>query len=122
MKLSLSVLFSTILFAVVALVFFGSAAHAEQARTQVVQKASVSAAAASGVTSAATSTVSVTVPGARLGDACVASHSTDTTGLVLGCQVTATDTAKVTVLNVTTNGAALSSGTTRVFLMPKGTQ
>lgn len=95
-------------------------AHAEQPRTAVIQKASVSASAASGVASGATTTTSVTVPGAALGDACVASHSVDTTGLVLGCQVTAAGTAKVTATNVTTNGTALTSGTTRVFLIPKG--
>lgn len=109
------------IFATIALLFgFAQASLAESPRVQVMSKAAQSAAAASGVASAATATISVTVPGAALGDACVASHSTDTTGLVLGCAVTAANTAKVTVLNHTTNGVALTSGTTRVFLLSKG--
>jgi hypothetical protein len=97
-------------------------AGASEPRTPVVQKASVSSAAASGVTSAATVSTSVTVPGARLGDACLASHSVDATGLVISCKVTATDTAIVTYVNHTTNGVAVTSGTARVFLFPKGTR
>lgn len=99
-----------------------SPAIADDARTTVIQKASVSAGAASGVTSAATTVTSVTVPGARLGDFCVASHSVDTTGLAFSCVITATDTAKVYTINTTTNGVALSSGTMRVLLLRKGTK
>jgi len=99
-----------------------SPAVAAPARNFVVQKASVSEAAASGVTSAATNTVTVTVPGAALGDACIASHSVDASSLALTCNVTAANTVKVSVTNLTTNGAALSSGTMRVFLFPKGTR
>lgn len=97
-------------------------AFAADGRVEILSKASVSASAASGVTSAATTTTSVTVPGAKLGDACIASHSVDTTGILLGCSITATDTAKVYATNVTTNGVALSSGTMRVFLIRKGTK
>jgi hypothetical protein len=96
--------------------------HADDPRALIVSKASVSAGAASGVVSAATTVTSVTVPGAKLGDACIASHSVDTTGLAFSCVVTATDTAKVYTINTTTNGVALSSGTMRVFLLRKGTR
>jgi len=97
-------------------------AVANDTRVEILSKASVSASAASGVTSAATTLTSVTAPGARLGDACVASHSVDTTGLAFSCVVTATDTAKVYTINTTTNGVALSSGTMRVFLLKAGTR
>ncbi len=100
----------------------GAVAHANDTRIEIRSKASVSASAASGVTSAATTVTTVTAPGARLGDACVASHSVDTTGLAFSCVVTATDTAKVYTINTTTNGVALSSGTMRVFLIKAGTR
>lgn len=96
--------------------------HAAEPPIAVVQKASVSASAASGITSAYTTTVTVTVPGASMGDACVASHSQDLSNFVLDCKITAANTAKVNITQATTNGAALASGTMRVFLLRKGTQ
>ena len=102
--------------------FAANPALANDPRQPIIQKASVSAAAASGVTSAATGTVSVTVPGAILGDACVVSHSVDATGLAFSCIITSANTAKVSVINTTTNGVALNSGTMRVFLLPRGTK
>jgi len=106
----------------IAVLGFSQAAFAVDTRTQIVQKASVSAAAASGVTSGATTVTTVTVPGAALGDACIASHSVDSTGITHSCIITAANTAKVYSTNFTTNGVALSSGTLRVFVIPKGTR
>jgi hypothetical protein len=105
-----------------ALIMVALPVQAATDRPVITQKAAQSAAAASGVASGATATISVTVPGAALGDACIASHSVDVTGIILGCAVTSANTAKVTATNHTTNGVALSSGTTRVFLIKKGTQ
>lgn len=112
------------LFAVFVLFMLGhvAPAFATDPNVEIIKKASVSAAAASGVTSTVSNEVSVTVPGAILGDARIASHSVDTTGLAITCKITAANTAKVTFVNTTTNGVALASGTTRVFLFSRGTR
>lgn len=113
--------FAVSFFALVA--FFAVApCYADDARALVVQKASVSVSAASGVASGTTTETSVTVPGAALGDACLASHSLDATGISISCKITAAGTAKVTTTQTTTNGVAVSSGTLRVFLFRKGTK
>lgn len=109
-------------FALGALLVGPQTARAADAPLVIVQKASVSAAAASGVTSAATSTSTVTVPGAKLGDACIASHSVSIAGLIINCAITGTNTATVSYVNTTTNGVAVSSGTARVFLIKAGTR
>jgi hypothetical protein len=113
---SIGAVFAAFILSLVAM----SPAGAAEPRTPVMSKASVSASAASGVAANVVSSTTVTVPGAVLGDACVASHSVDVTGLHISCAITATGVATVSYLQATANGVALSSGTARVFLLRKG--
>ncbi len=59
----------------------------------------------------------VTVPGAALGDFCIASFSLDVTDLVLSVTVTAANTATAVLANNTGGAVNLNSGTLRVRLM-----
>jgi hypothetical protein len=64
-------------------------------------------------------TTTVTVPGAVLGDACVASLGVDLAGILMTCYVSAASTASVRLQNETTGTLDLASATLRVFVLKK---
>jgi hypothetical protein len=65
-------------------------------------------------------TTTVTVPGAALGDACVASLGVSSAGITITCNVTSASTASVRVQNESTGTLDLASTTLRIFLLRKG--
>ena len=71
---------------------------------------------------AAGETVAVTVPGAVLGDACVASIGVDVVDMVVSCSVVAANSAEIRLQNESGSTADLASTTIRVFVIPKGTR
>ena len=93
-------------------------ASAEIARTPVFSKVYDPAS----LIDAAGANTTVTVPGAALGDGCVASFSLDVAGITVNCYVSAASTATVRFQNESTGTLDLASGTLRVFMLPKGTR
>jgi len=68
------------------------------------------------ISSGATSTVSVTVTGAVVGDVVTASYTTITSGLSISASVTASNTVTVFVTNVTGSPITPSSGTVKAVV------
>lgn len=96
----------------------GQAVLAEEARTRVVAKASVDV---GNLADGAGETLTITVPGAALGDACVASLGVDLQDMTVNCYVQAANAVEVRVQNESGGAINLASTTLRVFLFPKGT-
>lgn len=92
-------------------------AMAEDARVQVVAKTIDVGNLADG----AGETETITVPGAALGDACVASFGVDVQDMSITCYVQAAGAVEVRVQNESGGAINLASTTMRVFLFPKGT-
>ncbi len=59
----------------------------------------------------------MTIPGAALGDYCVASMSVDIVGMTLTCYISAANTATVRMQNESTATADLASGTLRIAVI-----
>lgn len=59
----------------------------------------------------------VTVTGAAIGDFAIAATGIDTTNLAVGCNVTAANTAKITLVNNSGGNIDLASSTWRVYVM-----
>jgi len=94
-------------------------AIAEDARILVVAKAAVDVGSlADGVGE----TVTIAVPGAALGDACVASFGVDVQDMTVTCCVQAANAVEVRVQNESTGTINLASTTMRVFIFSKGTR
>ena len=109
------------LVASLALVVFASVvapvAHADDARVLVMAKTVDVGSLVDG----AGETETITVPGAALGDACVASFAVDVQDMTVTCYVQAAGAVKVRVQNESTNTVNLASTTMRVFVFSKGT-
>ncbi len=95
-----------------------SASHADPARVLIVAKVIDVASLAD----AAGSTSTVTVPGAALGDACIASSTVDMAGITMTCYVSAANTASIRFQNESGGTLDLASATYRIYLFPKGTR
>lgn len=65
-------------------------------------------------------TTTVTVPGAALGDACLASLGVDAAAITVTCYISAANTASVRLQNESTGTLDLASTTLRVFVFKKG--
>lgn len=65
-------------------------------------------------------TTTVTIPGAALGDACVASLGVSAAGITITCYISVAGTASVRVQNESTGTLDLASTTLRIFLIRKG--
>lgn len=94
-------------------------ALADEARVRVISKASVDV---GSLVDAAGETLTITVPGAALGDACVASLGVDVQDMLVTCYVQAAGAVEVRVQNESGGTINLASTTLRVFLFPKGTR
>jgi ribosomal protein L18E len=92
-------------------------AHADDLRIRVTA-ATINVAS---LADAAGETDNVTVPGASLGDACIASAGVTLAGITVTCYVSAADTASIRVQNESGGTLDLASTTFRVYLFPKGT-
>lgn len=68
------------------------------------------------IADAAGTSVSVTIPGAALGDACIASFGVSTVGMTVTCNATAANTVIVRVQNESGGAVDLASTTMRVFV------
>lgn len=68
------------------------------------------------IADAAGTSVSVTIPGAALGDACIASFGVSTVGMTVTCNATAASTVIVRVQNESGGAVDLASTTMRVFV------
>lgn len=66
-------------------------------------------------------TETITVPGAALGDACIASFGVDVQDMLVTCYVQAANAVEVRVQNESTATVNLASTTMRVFVFSKGT-
>lgn len=105
--------------AVMALFVVAPPAMADQPITRVVAKASVNV---GSLVDGAGETLTIAVPGAALGDACVASLGVDVVDMLVTCYVQAANAVEVRVQNESGSTADLASTTLRVFLLPKGTR
>jgi hypothetical protein len=74
---------------------------------------------AGSLSDAAGETTTVTVPGAALGDACVASLGVSAAGVLVTCYISAANTASVRLQNETAGTVDLASTTLRVFVFKK---
>lgn len=92
--------------------------HADTARVGVFSK-TVNV---GSLVDAAGETVTITVPGAALGDACVASFGVDVVDMTVTCYVQAANAVEVRVQNESGSTADLASTTMRVFMLYKGTR
>lgn len=68
------------------------------------------------IADAAGTSVSVTIPGVVLGDACLASYGVSTVGMTVTCNVTAANTVIVRVQNESGGAVDLASTTQRVYV------
>jgi len=66
-------------------------------------------------------TLTITVPGAALGDSCLVSFGVDLQDMLAVCYVQAANAVEVRVQNETTGAINLASTTMRVFVFSKGT-
>lgn len=64
-------------------------------------------------------TTTLAIPGAVLGDACLASLGVSTAGMTVTCNITAASTASVRVQNESGGAVDLASTTLRVFIFRK---
>jgi ribosomal protein L18E len=71
---------------------------------------------------AAGETQTVAVPGAVLGDACLASAGVTVAGITVTCFISAADVASIRIQNESGGTLDLASTTWRIFLFPKGTR
>lgn len=94
------------------------AAYANEGRVQIVSKTHN----VGSLTDGSGETITVTVPGAALGDACIASAGVDVVDMLVSCYVQAADAVEIRVQNESGSTADLASTTWRVFLFPKGTR
>jgi hypothetical protein len=97
---------------------FAVPAHADDARIRIVSKTHNFGS----LVDAAGETVAVVVPGAVLGDACVASIGVDVVDMIVSCSVVSAGSAEIRLQNESGSTADLASTTIRVFLIPKGTR
>lgn len=65
-------------------------------------------------------TTTVTIPGAVLGDACVASLGVSAAGITITCYISAANTASVRLQNESAGTLDLASTTLRIFILRKG--
>lgn len=93
-------------------------AHALEPRMTVFSKTYDPASVATTVQTSTT----VTAPGAKMGDKCLASFSLDAALVDFTCYVSVAGTATVLVKNGSAGTVDLASGTVRVFIYPKGTR
>lgn len=93
-------------------------AHADVARTGIYSKTVD----VGSLVDAAGETETITVPGAQLGDACVASFAVDVADMTVTCYVQAAGAVEVRVQNESTATVNLASTTMRVFMFPHGTR
>lgn len=94
------------------------AAYADDARVIVVSKTVD----LTSLVDAAGATATIAVPGAALGDACIASFAVDVVDMTVSCYVQAANAVEVRVQNESGSTADLTSTTMRVFVFSKGTR